>query len=71
MAEPEELDTIQLGEGEAWIWDVDSLAPDSGTDSGVLAVVNKDGQLFVLTAKDRKWHPADEQPQKARIAAVK
>lgn len=69
--EPEDDDVLpsfQLVDGEAWIYDPDMLDPASDAAEGVLAVINRDGALFVLVARgsSREWVNVEHKPAPLR-----
>lgn len=79
MSEPEdEIEEVEfspspliLGDGDCCIPDMDLLDPVNEYE-GVLAVQFYDGQLFWLSGRDRKWHPAGSFPDaKPAIKRVK
>jgi hypothetical protein len=62
--EEEELDcSILLADGDCWIADPDLLDPAIEWD-GVLAIQFKDGGLWWLSAKTRKWANVEEPAKK-------
>jgi len=58
-----ETEQIILMEDACWIFDPDALHPQSGA-AGVLAVIYRGGQLWVLDGETREWLSADEKPGK-------
>ena len=57
MIDPE-YTSLNLVDGEVWVWDPDYLDPsDDEVADGVLAVMNRDGALFVLikSGDRREW----------------
>lgn len=62
MTTPDEFASLQLADGETWVWDPDYLDPsDDEVPDGVLAVMNRDGALFVLikSGDRREWVNAE------------
>lgn len=62
MTTPDEFASLQLADGETWVWDVDYLDPDdTEAPDGVLAVMSRDGALFVLVKRGnaREWINAE------------
>lgn len=58
-----EAEQIILMDDSCWIFDPDALHPQSGVP-GVLAVLLRGGQLWVLDGETREWLPADMKPGK-------
>ncbi len=69
--EPEDDESIELVEAEqivlmddsCWIYDPDALHPESGVP-GVLAVLLRGGQLWVLDGASREWLSVEAKPGK-------
>lgn len=54
-ADEPDLDTsVLLNDDCCWVYDPDSLMPDSGVE-GVLALIYRGGALFYLDGATRKW----------------
>lgn len=56
MTTETDFDTsVFLHDDSCWVYDHDSLMPDSGVE-GVLALIYRNGCLFYLDGKTRTWH---------------